>query len=140
MEWKTGEEKRHGEGNSRKYDDPWPNSFRKCDDQVRGLIWVDLYPEQGSRESQGSRQVCSEFKAEECPEGLKAPKVKTEMNYDGRGLSVFFTDHFSKLVTAPTALLYFSLLFCFAFHMVFLYVFSRWNQLISIDLLHICKC
>lgn len=86
MEWKIGEEKRHREGNSRKYDETWPNYFRKCDDQVRGLIWMDLYPEQGSRESQGSRQVCSEFKAEECPEGLKTPKVKTEMNYNRRGL------------------------------------------------------
>lgn len=75
---------------------------------------MDLYPEQGSREGQGSRQACIEFKAEGCPEGLKAPKVKTEMNYNERGLGVFFTDHFSKLLTAPTATFYFisALLIC----------------------------
>lgn len=64
MEWKRGEEKRHKEESSRKYDNTRPNYFRTCDDQVRVLICVDLYPERGSTESQGSRQVCSEFKAE----------------------------------------------------------------------------
>lgn len=45
---------------------------------------------------------------------LKAQKIKTEMNYNGRGLGVFFTDHFSKLFTAPTAPFYFisALLIC----------------------------
>lgn len=101
---------------------------------------MDLYPEQGSRESQGSRQVCSEFKAEECPEGLKAPKVKTEMNYNRRGLGVFLSDHFSKLLTAPTARFYFisALLLCISYGL--LIQFSGWNQSITIDLLHICRC